>query len=105
MRRTLFLNIMHKLSETSPYFSERYDVIGRAGLTALQKCITVVRQLAYGVGILQTGYPYIQVSSLRQVAGRVSTHCHVSYGSGPHLATEVGPAVPRILWLHTSPLG
>jgi hypothetical protein len=35
MRRTLFLNIIHKLSETSSYFSERYDVIDRAGLTAL----------------------------------------------------------------------
>jgi hypothetical protein len=26
----------------------------------------------------------------RQVAGRVSTHCHVPYGSGPHLPAEVG---------------
>jgi hypothetical protein len=35
MRRTLFLSIMHKLSEASPYFSERYDATGRADLTAL----------------------------------------------------------------------
>jgi hypothetical protein len=46
---TLFLSIMHKLSETSPYFCERYDTTGRAGLTALQKCITALRQLAYGI--------------------------------------------------------
>jgi hypothetical protein len=47
MRMTLFLSIMHKLSETSTYFCERYDATGCAGLTALQKCTTVVCQLAY----------------------------------------------------------
>jgi hypothetical protein len=49
MRMTLFVSIMHKLSETSPYFCERYDVTGRAGLIALQKCTAVIRQLAYGL--------------------------------------------------------
>jgi hypothetical protein len=38
---------MHKLSETSLYFCERYDATGRAGLTVLQKCTAVLRQLAY----------------------------------------------------------
>jgi hypothetical protein len=47
MWRTLFLSIMHKLSETSPYFTERYDATGHIGLTSLQKCTTVVYQLAY----------------------------------------------------------
>jgi hypothetical protein len=47
MRRTLFLSIMHKLSETSPYFCESYDTTGRAGLTELQKYTTTLRQLAY----------------------------------------------------------
>jgi hypothetical protein len=47
MWMTLFLSIMHKLSKTSPYFSERYDATGRIGLTALQKCTAVVCQLAY----------------------------------------------------------
>jgi hypothetical protein len=28
-------------------FCERYDATGRAGLTALQKCIAALRQLAY----------------------------------------------------------
>jgi hypothetical protein len=46
---TLFLSIMHKLSETSLYFCERYDATDRAGLTALQKCISALRQLAYGI--------------------------------------------------------
>jgi hypothetical protein len=49
MQRTNLLSIMHKLSKTSPYFCERYDATGRAGLTALQKCTTVLRQLAYGM--------------------------------------------------------
>jgi hypothetical protein len=49
MRMNFFLSIMHKLSETSPYFSERYDAIGCIGLTALQKYIVAVRQLAYGM--------------------------------------------------------
>jgi hypothetical protein len=44
MWMTLFLIIMHKLSETSSYFCERYDA---TGLTVLQKCTTALRQLAY----------------------------------------------------------
>jgi hypothetical protein len=42
MWRTLFLTIMHNLSETSPYFSEMYDTTGRVGLIALQKCTAAV---------------------------------------------------------------
>jgi hypothetical protein len=30
-----FLSIMHKLSETSPYFTERHDATGHIGLTLL----------------------------------------------------------------------
>jgi hypothetical protein len=40
---------MHKLSETPPYFSARYDTTGRVGLTALQKYTIVVHLLAYGM--------------------------------------------------------
>jgi hypothetical protein len=47
MWMTLFLSIMHKLSETSLYFCKRYDATGHAGLTTLQKCTTALRQLAY----------------------------------------------------------
>jgi hypothetical protein len=49
MRMTLFLNIIHKFSETSPYFYERYDATGHADLTALQKCTAALHQLAYGM--------------------------------------------------------
>jgi hypothetical protein len=31
-----FLHIMHKLGETSPYFTERHDVTSHIGLTPLQ---------------------------------------------------------------------
>jgi hypothetical protein len=51
MWMTLFLSIMHKLSETSPYFSEIYDATGCIGLTTLQKCTADVRQLAYSIAI------------------------------------------------------
>jgi hypothetical protein len=46
---TIFLSIMHKLSETSLYFCEMYDATGRASLTALQKCIVALRQLVYNM--------------------------------------------------------
>jgi hypothetical protein len=42
---------MHKLSETSPYFSERYDATGHVGLTALQKCTAALLQLGYDMVI------------------------------------------------------
>jgi hypothetical protein len=40
---------MHKISETSPYSTKMHDATGCIGLTLLQKCIVVVRQLAYGM--------------------------------------------------------
>jgi hypothetical protein len=58
----------------------------------------------------------------KQVTGRASTHCHVSYGFEPRLPAEVGsgsatcpmapdlasrlrwaPVLPHVLWLWTSP--
>jgi hypothetical protein len=38
---------MHKPSEISPYFSERYDATDRIDLTTLYKCTIIVHQLAY----------------------------------------------------------
>jgi hypothetical protein len=60
MRRTIFLSIMHKLSETSPYFCERYDATGRAGLIALEKYIVALRQLAYDM-TTDTIYEYLKL--------------------------------------------
>jgi hypothetical protein len=47
MRMILFLSIIHKFSEISSYFCERYDATSRAGLTALQMCTAALHQLAY----------------------------------------------------------
>jgi hypothetical protein len=45
MRWSLFLSIMHKLIETSPYFTDRHDAIGRSDLTPLNKCTAALWQL------------------------------------------------------------
>jgi hypothetical protein len=64
MQKTLFLSIMHKISETSLYFSERYDAIDHIDLTVLQKCTTVVRQLAYHMATdMIDGYPKLAKST------------------------------------------
>jgi hypothetical protein len=83
------------------------------------------------IGTLQTGYPYIQVSSQDKLQACIHTlpHalqlwisppslgglrcCHVSYGSEPHLLAEVGsgaamcPMAPylasRLSWASTLP--
>jgi hypothetical protein len=60
MRKSLFLSIMHKLSETSMYLTEMHDAIGHIGLTPLQKCITALHQLAYGM-IADTIYEYMKL--------------------------------------------
>lgn len=49
MPRSLFLRIMHKLGECSPYFTETFDATGRSSLSPLQKCTAVVRLLAYHI--------------------------------------------------------
>ncbi len=49
MRRSLFLSIVDKLGEHSPYFTARFDGLGRSGLSPLQKCTAAVHQLAYGM--------------------------------------------------------
>jgi hypothetical protein len=50
-RGLFFLSIMNKLNETSLYFTERHDTIDHIGLTPLQKCTAVLRQLAYDMTI------------------------------------------------------
>jgi hypothetical protein len=42
---------VHKLSEISPYFTERHDETSRIGLALLQKCTTALCQLAYGITV------------------------------------------------------
>ncbi|XP_047943190.1 uncharacterized protein LOC125190032 [Salvia hispanica] len=48
MRRDLFLRIVRTLEERDGYFQYWEDAIDRPGLTPLQKCTVVIRQLANG---------------------------------------------------------
>ncbi|XP_071680058.1 protein ALP1-like [Lolium perenne] len=48
MRRSLFLRIVDRLGEYSPYFTQRNDALNRAGFSPLQKCTAALRLLAYG---------------------------------------------------------
>ena len=48
MRRSLFLRIVDRLGEYSPYFTQRVDAINRRGFSPLQKCTAALRLLAYG---------------------------------------------------------
>ncbi|XP_021776439.1 uncharacterized protein LOC110740267 [Chenopodium quinoa] len=49
MRRSLFLCIVNNLEDHYEYFKQRYDAVGRKGLSPLQKCTAAMRMLAYGV--------------------------------------------------------
>jgi hypothetical protein len=51
MHPNMFLRIVQAVENVDPYFHCRYDVVGRAGLTTLQKCATVVCILAYGLPV------------------------------------------------------
>ena len=48
MSKRLFLMITSDLEEAYRYFQQRYDCRGRLGFTAIQKCTSALRQLAYG---------------------------------------------------------
>nr|GEV71898.1 protein ALP1-like isoform X1 [Tanacetum cinerariifolium] len=49
MNRSLFTRIVRDLSANCPYFQEGCDAIGKAGISALVKCTSAIRQLAYAV--------------------------------------------------------
>ena len=49
MRRHLFIRIVDGLSSRSDYFKQRYDGLGRQGLSPLTKCTAAMRMLAYGI--------------------------------------------------------
>jgi hypothetical protein len=48
MRHQLFLCIMRRLGEYSPYFTQRENAYNRRGLSPLQKCTAALHLLAYG---------------------------------------------------------
>jgi hypothetical protein len=47
MRPHVPLRLMQSVENMDPCFNFRYDAVGRAGLSALQKCVAVIRILAY----------------------------------------------------------
>ncbi|GKA22294.1 hypothetical protein Tco_0708256, partial [Tanacetum coccineum] len=47
MNRSLFTRIVQDLSTNCPYFQEGCDAVGKAGISALVKCTSAIRQLAY----------------------------------------------------------
>jgi hypothetical protein len=49
MRPNVFLRLVKAVENVDPYFHFRYDAVGRAGLSALQKCVAAVHILAYGL--------------------------------------------------------
>ncbi|GKB66720.1 ALP1-like protein, partial [Tanacetum coccineum] len=48
MTRPLFTHIVRELSDNCPFFQQSYDAVGKAVISALVKCTSAVRQLAYG---------------------------------------------------------
>jgi hypothetical protein len=75
MRRSLFLLIMHKLNETSPYFTERFDVICHCGLTPLQNCIAAIWLLSY----VMTAY---MIDEYLKLGKTISLECLEKYCEG-----------------------
>jgi hypothetical protein len=49
MRPHVFMRLVQTVKNVDPYFHFKRDAYGRAGLSALQKCVAAIRILAYGV--------------------------------------------------------
>lgn len=49
MPKAVFLRILHALEAHDPYFTTRYDAVGRVSLSPHQKCTAAIRQLCYGI--------------------------------------------------------
>jgi hypothetical protein len=42
------MEILHGMREFDPYFKLKHDAVGMARFSAIQKCTTTMRMLAYG---------------------------------------------------------
>ncbi|GJY89993.1 hypothetical protein Tco_0505189 [Tanacetum coccineum] len=58
-----------------PYFQEGCDAVGKAGISALVKCTSAIRQLAYGV-VLDSLDEYLQIGE------KTSRDCLVHFCNG-----------------------
>ncbi|GJT45707.1 retrovirus-related pol polyprotein from transposon TNT 1-94 [Tanacetum coccineum] len=52
MSRRLFTKIVREVTDASQFFQERYDCRGQRSISALMKCTSAIRQLAYGCVIM-----------------------------------------------------
>ncbi|GKD19548.1 hypothetical protein Tco_1208706 [Tanacetum coccineum] len=77
MNRSLFTRIVRDLSANYPYFQEGRDAVGKAGISALVKCTSAIRQLAYAA-VPDSLDEYLQIANqsqlilLRSLSGRYS---------------------------------
>ncbi|GKD58925.1 protein translocase subunit SecA2, chloroplastic isoform X1 [Tanacetum coccineum] len=60
MKRSLFTRIVRDLSANCPYFQEGCDAVGKARISALVKCTSAIRQLAYAA-VLDSQDEYLQI--------------------------------------------
>ncbi|GKC12573.1 protein translocase subunit SecA2, chloroplastic isoform X1 [Tanacetum coccineum] len=58
--RSLFTRIVRDLSDNFPYFQEGCDVVGKTGISALVKCNSAIRLLAY-VAVPDSLDEYLQI--------------------------------------------
>jgi hypothetical protein len=49
MHPHVFLWLIQAVENVDPYFQFKYDAAGRAGLSALQKCVAAIHILVYGL--------------------------------------------------------
>ncbi|GKC63788.1 ALP1-like protein [Tanacetum coccineum] len=48
MSRRLFTKIVREVTDASPFFQQTNDCTGKVGISALMKCTSAIRQMAYG---------------------------------------------------------
>ena len=48
MTRDMFNEIVRNMESANDFFKKKVDAVGKPGLSALQKCTTAIRLLAYG---------------------------------------------------------
>ncbi|XP_042005641.1 uncharacterized protein LOC121754332 [Salvia splendens] len=78
MRKPLFEKKMNKLIDTDNFFVQKRDATGRLGMSAIQKCTTAMRMLAYGAAAdlhdeyLRMSAQLIRKSLIKFVEGVIS---------------------------------
>ncbi|GJW81110.1 WAT1-related protein isoform X1 [Tanacetum coccineum] len=75
MNRSLFTRIVRDLSANCPYFQEGCDAVGKAVISALVKCTSAIRQLAY-VDVPDSLDEYLQIGE------KTSRDCWMHFCNG-----------------------